>query len=385
MSKPAVDESSDIYLNQNFGISNVGGYSCYINSTIQMLFTIIEFKKYILNINYFKKKIIQAYGEYKPVIYESYCFYWLYKLLNPRNEDDGSSSSGSLSSVVLGDEIRDIRNIIDIFDKRKNKDDFIVNEQNDVWEFINLFFNMLHSEFYKIEHALKLEDKVDVSDKTSFITHVFKINYSFIIHNFSGSFELVQDHEDYEAITSRAMMDKYMINILLNDKDIQKLSEDHLTLQNLLNLSLAAEPKADKHGYSQYILEKRIREYSTYIIICINRFEGDMSKNLIKFNIPRTINIYDRSFNIISVICHNGANLNSGHYINYSERNGNWFLFNDRIVEHKCSEEIFHLISGGTDKTDEYRKVDNEENDTPYILLCKITENFQSLLLTKRS
>ena len=77
------EESSSV-----FGIEN-GGIYCYMIATLQMLFTIKEFREYILDYDFFLKKVRKAYKKtYKSEILKEYCFYELYNLL----KDDESSS-----------------------------------------------------------------------------------------------------------------------------------------------------------------------------------------------------------------------------------------------------------------------------------------------------
>lgn len=362
-----------------FGIHNPGIY-CYMISILQMLFTVKEFRDYITNIKYIRGRVKIAYGSNSEEILNKYCIYALYKLLTSRDIKDSGSSRKFLMSRPSG---KNIEQVIKIFKERKNKDDFDVGRQNDAWEFLNLFLNTLHSECYKMENAIKLESQVDVSNKTSFITHLFKLNYDLFIHDISGTVRQInRDFADYdEIIKQENSLDNYVINIKLNDKDIYKEFRKRPTFQNLINLSLAFEPVVDDKGFELYIIEKKIHEFPTYIILCIDRFileTGD--KNFERLIIPKTVNIFHHSYNIISIVCHDGRTVNSGHYRTYAERDGDWYCFNDDDYDRICFEEISHKISHDSKKYDR----DGIDKDIPYILLCKITEDFESLVLRRR-
>ena len=124
------------------------------------------------------------------------------------------------------------------------------------------------------------------------------------------------------------------------------------------------------------ITEKNFYDFPTYIILCIHRFGNDGSKNLKVIDIPKTVNISDRSYNIISVVCHNGKNASSGHYITFAERDGYWYLFNDADEPRSmCSDDVLRLISG---RKNNFLRSKKRYDFNPYLILCKITEDFKN-------
>ena len=352
-----------------FGIEN-GRIYCYMIATLQMLFTIKEFREYILDYDFFLKKVRKAYKKtYKSEILKEYCFYELYNLL----KDDQSSSIFSAAKSIDGlkkiirERLKD--DMFNIGDKK-----FTIDVQNDALEFLSFFLNILHSEFYRIEKAISLDTRVsDISKEKSFISHFFKINYEFQIYNHGTSYTIYKDNRDYDLVKKEMVFNDYVVSIKLNDSQVQSLPNP--TLQELLNFSFGKE-QITRNGFVVYTAEKNFYDFPTYIILCIHRFGNDGSKNLKVIDIPKTVNISDRSYNIISVVCHNGKNASSGHYITFAERDGYWYLFNDADEPRSmCSDDVLRLISG---RKNNFLRSKKRYDFNPYLILCKITEDFNN-------
>jgi len=48
----------------------------------------------------------------------------------------------------------------------------------------------------------------------------------------------------------------------------------------------------------------------------------------------------DCTYDLFAVVVHIGANIHKGHYVNYAKFNGEWFSFNDHIVEWVTEESV---------------------------------------------
>ena len=50
----------------------------------------------------------------------------------------------------------------------------------------------------------------------------------------------------------------------------------------------------------------------------------------------------DCTYDLFAIVSHIGDNIHKGHYINYAKFNGEWFKFNDHIVEWVSEETVLH-------------------------------------------
>ena len=50
----------------------------------------------------------------------------------------------------------------------------------------------------------------------------------------------------------------------------------------------------------------------------------------------------DCTYDLFAVVSHIGANIHKGHYINLAKFNGEWFAFNDHIVEWVTEDFVLH-------------------------------------------
>lgn len=350
---------NDLY--SAFGIENSPAYYCYMNSTLQMLFTVVEFRKFILNIKYFLEQVKKVYGSTEERILNKYCFYQLYKILK---DTKGVKNTNGLKAIIKERIDSSLRN-------------FKIDEQNDAEEFLNLFLKILHSEFYRIENAISLEVPItdsEISTQRSFISHFFKLKYKYYMKYVDYAdngliFPVNSDNSIFKELTH----EEYLIDIKFLD-----LKDPKRTLQYLLNTSLASEYKYDGINDVNYLLIKRFCDFPMYLILRIARFDTNgygSEKICTKISIPKTINIFNHSYNIISIICHHGQGIDSGHYTAFAERKNHWYHFNDTRVENTCFENIIDIVSPKTEKKEE------DKNNTTYLILCKMTEEFQELTL----
>src|SRR2546423_4560752 len=50
----------------------------------------------------------------------------------------------------------------------------------------------------------------------------------------------------------------------------------------------------------------------------------------------------DCTYDLYAIVSHVGDNIHKGHYINYAKFNGEWFRFNDHIVEWVSEETVLN-------------------------------------------
>jgi len=91
-------------------------------------------------------------------------------------------------------------------------------------------------------------------------------------------------------------------------------------------------------------------------VLCLQlkRFDGRLAKVDEHVRFPTTLDMApytshaigktpdnrDCTYDLFAVVSHIGANIHKGHYINFAKFNGEWFEFNDHIVEWVSQEQV---------------------------------------------
>ena len=326
-----------------FGINNPN-HMCYMISILQMLFSVKEFTEYILDNNFFFDNLKEIYGKKGKleIITKDYYFFYLNEILMSKNR------------------VKNINNFMYFFEtKNKIGNMFTITRQNDAGEFLEYFLNDLHNEFYRIENYIHSKVRVkDIEKQESFISYYFQINNSITIKPPSQdqSTEYVMIPKDIERDTQYKPND-YLLNI-----PIYKINKK-INLQDLINIELAPEIIHETASIEKNsIMKRKITSLPKYLIIRILRFKfkgADVDETIIK--IPKSINIYDRYYDIISIVCYGGSG-SGGHYTTYSERNDEWYYFNDSSVTKTCLTDVFKDVSS---------------SGKPYIILCRLVDLFK--------
>jgi hypothetical protein len=102
-----------------------------------------------------------------------------------------------------------------------------------------------------------------------------------------------------------------------------------------------------------------------YFFVCISVFDSvslRKKQNIVFTNLTTIICLGTYIFEPISIVCHTGEKINSGHYVNYSKQkikdgDVSWVFYDD------TSKEVFAI-----ENLDEHRK---EQKATPYLILYR--------------
>lgn len=341
-----------------FGIENSMGVHCYMNSVLQLFFAIKEFREFI--IEYYQDfliRIAQIYNTSSDQVKNNYIFEALYEILNQQFYNPGVPVNTDLLRNILESRII------------ASSTYFNINVQNDATEFLNLFIKELHHEFYCIKSMINFSSVSydDVSKQESFISEIFKFNCKYLYHDMKTSMEYELKEDDYEIQPFQFSDYVIPIRIVNNYKDTGSSNPD---LQQLINISLGSQ--IINTNYGDYYIKRKFEQLPKYILLFISRYDDQHNKLLRRINIPLTVNIHNYVYNVISIICHNGPSINSGHYINYSKRGKSWFLFNDRSYTQMNWEDIFDLVCESSINR-------REDDNTSNIILCELTEQFEEV------
>lgn len=341
-----------------FGIENLGAH-CYMNSVLQLFFTIKEFREFIIEYYQdFLNRITQIHNQPSDQVKDNYIFEALHDILNQQFYN---------STVPVNTRI--LRNILESRFTASNAN-FPINAQNDAAEFLNLFIKELHHEFYCLKNMLNPSSVSydSVSKQKSFISEIFKLNCKYFYQAMQMNLEYDLNEDDYMVQPFHFSDYVIPIKIVDNYKDTGSSQPD---LQQLINLSFGSQIIDTNDG--GYIVKRKFEQLPKYVLLYISRYDDYRNKILRRINIPLTINIYNYVYNVISIVCHDGPSLNSGHYINYSKRGKSWFLFNDYSYTQMSWENIFNIIC-------EPSGIGREDQNSSSIILCELTEQFEELI-----
>ena len=308
-----VNEQQD-KIEYNFGLLNIGN-TCYANSAFQLLFTIDELREYILDDNNWEeqlKEICVKKGISKDEdivgLIKQYFIIILYKFL-----------------TIPGD-VKNPTCLFSLFKYKNPNSNFNIREQNDSHEFLNMLLDNLEEEFYKLKNIIPLESKVKKTEYSSILSDLLNIEYNIKFKNTNDN--------SIEDITEK---NNFLYLYLSSD-------ENKENIQSLINKFLNNELIDDEN----IEIEKKIKinKTSKYLLCYLTRFIG-MRKNNKSVDISKIIDINNKKYEIISIISHSGST-NGGHYVNYSKRKDEWYLFNDSSV-HKMSEDaVLNNVSSGS-------------------------------------
>jgi hypothetical protein len=304
----------DIYSSRNIGYQNFGEnayVTCYMNSSLQLLRTLFYGLSYKLS------------SEVKNI----------FNFINKRN---ATKVYEILLYIISNDQVRQqfFRNGLPA--------------QSDASEFLLLFIDKIFSENSSLIELLKctkmqyyvdnnLQPLIDTK-KTLNTTHInIQIYDENITYNLTN---LIQN-----GITYYSNVEVYDNNV---GKNVNKIELTYYT------------------NFSNYVLF--IFDIFTYVTIVDkdNKPIGIISKKLnLNLTLEDEITINTYKFTPISIVCHIGNTITSGHYINYSKRpntqNGlfdEWWLYNDANVNNIGDIEKLNMSM-------------KERTAIPYIVLCE--------------
>lgn len=300
-----------------FGLLNIGN-TCYANAALQMLFSIPEIKDYIFNDEKWEEQL-------KDVCIKKQC----------KTEEDVLDIIKRYYTIILYkflnhyDEVKNPYIIFKLLEYRNKKIRFSIGQQNDSQEFLSVILNNLNDEFFKLKNNIDLEDDEICLKCHSIISDLLNVKYYINLKYLN--------YEKEEEIKERNMF------LILH------LKPEFKTVQDSINY--ISQPEIIK-GYYEKLENKtdiqKTVEISTghYLLCHLARFKGT-EKNDQPLEILNNIKVNDKNYEIISIVSHSGG-VASGHYVNYSKRGEEWFLFNDSFVSKTSQDSVLNNCSNGT-------------------------------------
>ena len=309
------------------GILNIGN-TCFINSSLQILFNIKSLRDYILSDSY-NQSILEYYNKNKKNLDKNY---ELYKnlLINIKNIfislNSGINITENIKSLCVN-----LKKLSEIDFIASNISNFSIH--NDAEEFLSFILDKI--EDYTIDNNfLKIE--------------TFKNQYknnNFIISNFK-----IQQITQYKCLScnnlTKLNFNNYLnkLQLSIKQKNIHSLED---ALLNYTTTHLMDDYKCEKCNRKSKAKERTlIINLPNYIIIQLLRFDNNGMKIKKNIKIPFYINmnkyshkIQNTQFELESVNCHIDFNMYAGHYISYVKRKNQWFITDDDNIK-KISNEM---------------------------------------------
>lgn len=342
--------------NKVFNLLN-RGLTCYLDAALQFINMIPEISNYILN-GFWIDALGKIYesksdAEIKEILNKSVivAMYLLFKQI------ECIENRNSFGPEIIFNKIKIFNQ--DKKDKKSGRTYYFEGIQYDSLEFLTGLIYSLFNEIYNIEHnqdlfyfnsenrdKIKLEEIIKFKQTQQICSRDKETIYS-TTYYFSAiySLDITGDETNIGDILQKNSID---------DKKHEPI--DYYILRN---------------GVSVDYIKKIIIEPSKYLILHLKLFrqfyitkrDGSISKGyeavkLKKINLEEYLNINGKKYFLISVVKHIGS-LDSGHYINYSKKNGRWYYLDDLKSIKEVTFKEFNKNQNGRD---------------PYILLYKVED-----------
>ena len=314
-------------MNNVNGFINIGN-TCYLNSTLQLLFNIDELKQYFVSKNFLEElNVNYRQSNFKNNIKHHILFIQnLYSLIIDYNNNHNKT----LTPKNLLKSIQHINS------------DFQGFNQHDSQEILLIIMDIVH-EMLKYDADVnyngepKNETDLIVIESIKALGDILKSKYSIINELFYGMY-----YTEYKSIEKNSLhkliSKKYEhFNNLTLDFEGNNLNEnlDIFFKKEILETKLNDEKTNKSYSVSKSV---RIVNSPKYLYITLKKYNKTNKKNNTNYVFPLHnldfskycigYDNYQCKYHLIGVICHQGS-LNFGHYYSIIKKNNEWYLLND--------------------------------------------------------
>jgi len=317
-------------MNNVNGFINLGN-TCYLNSTLQLLFNIDELNHYFVSKNFLEElNVNYRQSDFKNNIKHHVLFVQnFYSLIIDYNNNNNKT----LTPKNLLKSIQYINS------------DFQGFNQHDSQEILLIIMDIIHE---MLKYDADVNYNGDPKNKTDLIVinsikelgKILNSKYSIINELFYGMY-----YTEYKSIENNNLHEliskKYEhFNNLTLDFEGNNLTEnlDIFFKKEILETKLYDEKTNKKYSVAKSV---KIINSPKYLYITLKKYNSKTKKNNTNYTFP--INNLDFSkycigydnykckYNLIGVICHQGS-LNFGHYYSIIKKNNQWFILNDDTI-----------------------------------------------------
>lgn len=327
------DDQDTRCIQQVFGLDNIG-FTCYLNTTLQCIFS------------------------YENFIQE----------INSQRQDATQSISLSLQNIISGDRRKAVKSLIRALMQKVNYFRFL--QHNDINEFITLFFDQINMEIYNFNKLdiRPIKQSLNSSALSNFLSKAHKSWYNYVKNENTWFNDMCTGQLVHQIICGNCKKIHHnfetfrLLDVELPPPRGDSVCSLDFALENYFKkqyINAGEDENEDKwvcDGCNQSVKSVKsckIVRTPAMFIISLKRFKmmhGRFIKNNQYIKIDEKIDLndysvdFDENFELRAVANHMGS-MQSGHYNAYCLRNGGWYLIDDEDTRKVKSYDDQHAYT----------------------------------------
>lgn len=318
-----------------FGLDNIG-FTCYLNTTLQCMFS---FENFVEDIS-------------------------------SQRQDATQAISLSLRNIISGDRRKSLKSLIRALMQKVNYFRFL--QHNDINEFITLFFEQINMEIYNFNKLdiRPVKQSLNSSLLSHFLSKAHKSWYNFVKNENTWFNDMCTGQLVHQIICGNCKKIHHNFETFrLLDVDLPPNMDqrqcslddalDHYFRKQYINSDDDEDPNQDRwvcdgcNESRQSVKSCKIVRTPAMFIISLKRFKmmnGKFVKNNQHVKIHSSIDLndhsvgFDENFELRAVANHIGG-MNRGHYNAYCMRQGSWYLMDDEDTRKVKSYDDQHAYT----------------------------------------